>query len=90
MPSCLAGLNQQQQQRQQSAQAPRPQQQHQQQEHAQQAQQPAASVEQQLDPRSIALVTTDVCLRVLHKDLLPLGPTLLIQYDLPSTKVRAV
>lgn len=86
MPSCLAGLNHQQQQ--QSAQAPRPQQQHQQKEHAQQAQQPAASVE--LDPRSIALVTTDVCLRVLHKDLLPLGPTLLIQYDLPSTKVRAV
>ena len=47
-----------------------------------------AATWQQLDNRSIALVATDVCLKALHRDFLPLGLPLLIQYDLPSTKVR--
>jgi hypothetical protein len=57
-----------------------------QQQQQQQQQLPAAG-ELQQDPRSIALVASDVCLKVLHKDLLPLGLSLLIQYDLPSSKV---
>ncbi len=34
------------------------------------------------------LVTTDVCLRAVPKGLQPIGASLLVQYDLPSTKVR--
>lgn len=37
-------------------------------------------------PRQV-LATTDVCLRVVSKDLLPLNPTLLVSYDLPARKV---
>lgn len=33
------------------------------------------------------LAATDACLRVLPKELLPLSPTLLISYDLPTRKV---
>lgn len=77
----VAGFHQQQSQHQQQQSAA-------QQPHHKQL--PSAATEQQQDPRSIALVTTDVCLKVLHKDLLPLGPSLLIQYDLPSTKVWSV
>ena len=33
------------------------------------------------------LATTDVCLRVISKELVPLNPTLLVSYDLPTRKV---
>jgi len=36
---------------------------------------------------SLVLATTDVCLKVVPKELLPIGLPLLIQYDIPPTKV---
>jgi hypothetical protein len=73
-------LQAQQQQQQQQGQQQQPQVQ-------QQKQQQGAATGQQQDSRSVALVATDVCLKALQKDILPLGPSLLIQYDLPSSKV---
>ncbi|GAB4821437.1 hypothetical protein N2152v2_008483 [Parachlorella kessleri] len=39
-------------------------------------------------PRALieVLATTDVCLRVISKDLVPLNPTLLVSYDPPTRK----
>jgi hypothetical protein len=37
---------------------------------------------------SLVLATTDVCLKALPRDLLPLGLPLLIQFDIPPTKAR--
>jgi hypothetical protein len=37
----------------------------------------------------VVLVTTDVCLKAAPKELLPLGLPLLVQYDLPASKVSS-
>eukprot|EP00882_Tetradesmus_deserticola_P012081 GHRQ01012797.1.p1 GENE.GHRQ01012797.1~~GHRQ01012797.1.p1 ORF type:complete len:269 (+),score=97.30 GHRQ01012797.1:742-1548(+) len=44
---------------------------------------PAAACD---DGRSLVLVASDVCLRGLPRELLPVGLPLLIQYDLPASK----
>ena len=40
-------------------------------------------------PRTQVLACTDAALRALPKELLPLSPTLLVSYDLPTRKVGA-
>lgn len=40
------------------------------------------------DNRSLVLICSDVCLRALPRELLPLGLSLLIQFDVTTSKVR--
>ncbi len=45
------------------------------------------NVEQAVIMQTTILATTDVCLKALSKDVLPLGLPLLLQYDLARQKV---
>lgn len=48
-----------------------------------QAQQQAFTASLAVDQTNLVMVMTDVCLKTLPKELLPLGASLLIQYDMP-------